>query len=269
MSARSGPGRRPYLAPSLMIAVLLAFSGADTPAGTLVAASGAAEQEGNKQSPKEADAALADLFAERRGARAAVTARGQTIADAPPFVATPRKDKIDNYPCTSCHDNEFVDRRVRQLEEEHTDLAFDHGGGRFWCYDACHNGKDMDNLASLRGRRIDYDESYTLCGQCHFERQKDWHFGGHGKRQGAWEDQREIPATADQLLVEDREKIGTWKGERVILNCTECHDPHSPAIKSFEPSPPPDVRTGLPRPPARPEAAPKIWDRLGEERKSQ
>ncbi len=288
MSGRSGPVRWPHLAPSLVIAVLLALFGAGTPAGPLASAPGAAEpgkrsgdaaaagvheragegpgQEEDEQSPEEADAALARLMAERRAVRA-VTARGRTIADAPPFVATPRKDRIPGYPCTNCHDNEFVNRQVRQLEDEHADLVFDHGGGRFWCYDACHKGTDIDTLVSLRGRPIDYDESYKLCGQCHFERQKDWYFGGHGKRRGAWESQREIPATADQLVVRDRERIGVWTGERVILNCTECHDPHSPAIKPFEPSPPPGVRAGLTRPPSRREAAPKIWDRLGEKRK--
>ena len=50
----------------------------------------------------------------------------------------------------------------------------------------------------------------------------------------------------------------------MILNCTQCHDAHSPSIKPFEPSPPPKVRAGL-RPPARkPEPERKIWERLAE-----
>ncbi len=216
------------------------------------------------QTAKEADEALAKLMTERRPIRAA-TARGQTADEAPNFKVVPRVDRIRNYPCTKCHDNQFVDRRVRELQDEHTKLVFEHGGGRFWCYDACHKGTDMDNLVSLRGRRVSYDESYKVCGQCHFQR-LDWYFGGHGKRQGAWENQREIPRVADELKVEDRSQIGRWGGERVILNCTECHDAHSPSIKPFEPSPPPKVRSGLRQPAVKSEPEPKIWERLAEPR---
>jgi hypothetical protein len=214
------------------------------------------------QTAKEADEALAKLMATRKPIRAA-TARGETIADAPTFKVAPRLDRIRNYPCTKCHDNKFVDRRVRELQDEHTKLVFEHGGGRFWCYDACHKGTDMDNLVSLRGRPVSYDESYKVCGQCHYQR-LDWYFGGHGKRQGAWEDQRDVPKVADELKVEDRDKIGQWKGERMILNCTECHDPHSPSIKPFEPSPPPKVRSGLLQPSVKSEPEQKIWERLAE-----
>ncbi len=217
-----------------------------------------------RQTPAEADEALARLMAQRKPVRAA-TARGQTMADAPPFKVVPRQDRIRNFPCTKCHDNKFVDTRVRPMQEEHTKLTFEHGGGRFWCYDACHKGTDIDALISLRGRRISYDESYKVCGQCHFQR-LDWFFGGHGKRQGAWEDQRKIPVTADELKVEDRNQIGRWAGERAILNCTECHDAHSPSIKPFEPSPAPKVRSGLSRRPASRETTPKIWEMLGAEK---
>jgi hypothetical protein len=217
-----------------------------------------------RQSRQEADEALARLMEKRKPVRAA-TARGQTTREAPPFTVVPRQDRIRNFPCTKCHDNKFVDSRVRELRDEHTTLVFEHGGGRFWCYDACHQGTDIDHLVSIRGHRIAYDESYKVCGQCHYQR-LDWFFGGHGKRQGAWEDQRKIPATADELKVEDRGQIGRWGGERTILNCTECHNPHSPSIKPFEPSPPPTVRSGLSRQPVRGASPPKIWERLGDEK---
>jgi hypothetical protein len=216
------------------------------------------------QTPKEADEALAKLMTQRKPVRAA-TARGETAAEAPKFKVAPRLDRIRNYPCTKCHDNQFVDRRVRELQDEHTKLVFEHGGGRFWCYDACHKGTDMDNLVSLRGRRVSYDESYQVCGQCHYQR-LDWYFGGHGKHQGVWENQREIPKVADELKVEDRDQIGRWRGERTILNCTECHDAHSPSIKPFEPSPPPKIRSGLRQPSVKPEQEPKVWERLAEPR---
>jgi len=148
------------------------------------------------------------------------TARGQTILDAPPFNVESRKEVLEFYPCSDCHEDEEPNPIMRELEEEHSDLVLDHGGGRFWCL-TCHRLEDRNNLASLMGKPIDFDTSYLLCGQCHFQRQKDWYFGGHGKR------------------------VGTWQGSRVIQSCPECHDAHSPSIKPFEPAPPPVARKGL------------------------
>jgi hypothetical protein len=212
-----------------------------------------------RQSTKEADQAMKQLMEKRHAVRG-VTTRGKSIADAPSFKVVPRKPALTKYPCTSCHDNSFVDPRVRVLKEEHGDLVFEHGGGRFWCYDACHNGKDMDNLVSLRRRPIDYDRPYLLCGQCHFEKQKDWSFGGHGHRAGPFPVPRDIPVTRDLLRVADREKIGMWRGERVLLNCTACHNAHSPAIKPYPPSPPPQVRSGLTRGEPQAEIPVRVWE---------
>lgn len=148
------------------------------------------------------------------------TTRGQTILDAPPFSVISRKEEFELYPCSECHEDEEPNPLERELEDEHEDLVLEHGGGRFWCL-TCHLEKNRDQLTSLNDTPIDFDTSFLLCGQCHFEQQKDWYFGGHGKR------------------------IGTWKGPRVIRSCPECHDPHSPSIKPFTPKPPPKVRTGL------------------------
>lgn len=219
------------------------------------------------QTPAEADVALEQLMKARPGGQDA-TVRGRSLADAPKFVVIPRKEKLAKYPCTKCHDNSFVDRRVRPMVEDHRDLVFDHGGGRFWCYEACHSGRNIDSLVSLRGRPIDYDASYKVCGQCHSQREKDWHFGGHGKRSGAWNAARDIPLKAAELLVIERERIGTWRDERVLLNCTACHNPHSPSIKSFKPSPPPGLRPGVSRGSLTRHPEPKVWDRHGAERKA-
>ncbi|MEX2147628.1 MAG: hypothetical protein WED01_11515 [Candidatus Rokuibacteriota bacterium] len=210
-----------------------------------------------RQTPAEADAALEALF----------KGRGRSLADAPKFVVLPRKDSLAKYPCTKCHDNSFVDRRVRPLVEEHRDLVFEHGGGRFWCYESCHSERNIDSLVSLRGRPVDYDESYKVCGQCHSQREKDWHFGGHGKRAGAWNVASDIPLTAAELLVTERERIGTWRDERTRLNCTGCHDAHSPSFKPMKPSAPPSVRPGIaPASPTR-HVEPKVWEHNRIERK--
>lgn len=180
--------------------------------------------------------AQAKIFQPMKSAVQGRTARGQSILDAPAFTVPLRKENLEYYPCADCHEDEPDNPGERVLEEEHEDLRLEHGGGRFWC-PTCHGSKDKNTLTSLKGLAIDFDQAFLLCGQCHFQRQKDWYFGGHGKR------------------------IGTWRKPRVINSCPECHDPHSPSIKPFVPAPPPLVRSGLRRPTAVPKRVRKPWER--------
>jgi hypothetical protein len=219
-----------------------------------------ADDKAPSQTSKEASKVMKELLKERVS-NVGVTARGQNLTQAPPYKVMARKPALTKYPCTGCHDNSFIDRRVRKLTEEHPTLKFDHGNGRLWCYDACHNGRDMDHLVTLRRQQVDYDESYKVCGQCHFERQKDWTFGGHGRKVGAWAEPAKVPEKHEELKVADRAKIGHWKGERELLNCTACHNPHSPAIRPFTPSPAPQVRAGLVRKPDVPLPDERVWMR--------
>jgi dihydrofolate reductase len=132
--------------------------------------------------------------------------------------------------------DEETNLEIRQLEEEHAELTLEHGGERFWCL-TCHHPDNRDYLRSLKNNAIDFDQSYRLCGQCHFQRQKDWFFGAHGKR------------------------IGNWLGQRKLYLCTECHDPHSPSIKPIKPNPPPKVRKGLVFVPNGTHHKPKVWEK--------
>jgi hypothetical protein len=184
------------------------------------------------------------------------------LGEIKPFTVPRRTDKIEYYPCADCHEDEPTNAREREMTEDHEEKKLDHGGGRFWCL-TCHGSKNKNTLTSLKGKPISFDKPFLLCGQCHFQRQKDWYMGGHGKRVGAWPGRpHEVPVAANELKVEDRERIGVWKGERQVKVCTECHDPHSPSIKPFKPSPPPGVRKGLVRrqPPENGHAP--IWVRL-------
>lgn len=131
-----------------------------------------------------------------------------------PFKVPPRKGEMEYYPCMECHEDQETNPKERELTEEHDDFKLEHGGGRFWCI-TCHLEKNRDFLRSLKNEKIDFNASYLLCGQCHSPRQKDWYMGAHGKR------------------------VGTWYGERLILLCVECHNPHSPSIKRKPADPPP------------------------------
>ena len=199
---------------------------------------------------------------ERSEAVVARTARGQRLEDAPPFEVTERIDSLEMHPCSDCHGDQETNRKVRELADEHTELGFQHGAGRFWCYDACHNAGDMDNLRNARGEAVSFDQSYKICGQCHFNQEKDWTFGAHGKRAGSFEVPREVPVSHEDFDWSDREKIAKWNDERVRHNCTDCHNAHSPAIRPYEPSPPPLPRAGLVLHGKERHTRPPIWDEL-------
>lgn len=214
------------------------------------------------------DLQKAGLFKRSKDAIQGRTRGGLTILDAPPFKVWRRKTQLEYFPCSDCHEEEVTNPKERKLTEEHEDIVLQHGQGRFWCL-TCHGTPNKDALSSLKGKPIDFDHAFALCGQCHFQRQKDWYFGGHGKRAGAWPDPRKIPLLRTELKVEDRERIGTWRGTRVLLSCPACHNPHSPSIKPYRPSPPPTVRKGLKHREKYEIGHPPIWVRLKGEHKSE
>jgi hypothetical protein len=143
-------------------------------------------------------------------------------AGARPFAIVPQKDKLQLFPCTQCHNAQTVKPNpvARKLVGAPHNNMLEHGKGRIWCLD-CHLVDDRDYLHTLAGQKVDFNDAYLVCGQCHFNRQKDWYFGAHGKR------------------------AVNWQGERVLFNCTHCHNPHNPVIQPRKPSPPPPVRAGL------------------------
>ena len=128
------------------------------------------------------------------------------------FYTESRKDKIERYQCSACHNNKEV--MVRNAAKiSHADKKVVHGGvsGPLAC-NTCHSKSNRDNLNSSKDNRIDMDHVYTLCGECHFRQKKDWIGGAHGKR------------------------VSHWAGERVVKNCTSCHDPHSPRFEKRWPA---------------------------------
>lgn len=128
------------------------------------------------------------------------------------FRVLARKNKIGRYKCSSCHTGKAV--MVNQgLELTHGDIVLEHGeeGQALDCID-CHHPEERDFLEDKKGRKIDFDHSYQLCGQCHFRQKRDWLGGAHGKR------------------------VSNWAGDRVVYNCATCHNPHSPRFKKRYPA---------------------------------
>ncbi len=128
------------------------------------------------------------------------------------FRTETRKDKMPRFSCSQCHNNKPV-RVARAAEIAHGEIALNHGSQArpLSCY-TCHNKEERDFLVTEQGTKIDMDHSYQMCGQCHFRQKNDWVGGAHGKR------------------------ISYWAGERVVKNCTGCHNPHSPRFEKRWPA---------------------------------
>ena len=141
---------------------------------------------------------------------------------APPFTVAPPKRRSRLPRCPRCHGEMEPDPTIRPIPDApHLD-GISHGRGRVWCL-VCHDEQERGYLRTLTGNKIGSEEAYLQCGACHAAQQKDWYFGAHGKR------------------------LENWYGERIILNCIRCHDPHEPTVQPREPRPPPKVRLGLER----------------------
>jgi len=127
------------------------------------------------------------------------------------FRVLARKDAITRFRCSVCHTDKVVRVKDAQIFT-HGDIEINHGKGEngLECIQ-CHDEENRDFLSDSSGKLIDFDHSYQLCGQCHFRQKRDWIGGAHGKRDAY------------------------WAGERVIRNCTSCHNPHSPAFKTKMP----------------------------------
>jgi hypothetical protein len=81
----------------------------------------------------------------------------------------------------------------------------------------CHDRRAVDRLVLQSEESIPLDQAYRLCAQCHFAQVEAWAGGAHGKR------------------------LDGWRGRRVVMNCTDCHDPHKPAVEQRIPFPGPRI----------------------------
>ena len=128
------------------------------------------------------------------------------------FWTETRTDKIQRFKCSQCHNNKPV-TVAQAAEMAHAEILLNHGSQTrpLSCF-TCHNQEERDFLVTEQGLKVDMDHGYQMCGQCHFRQKKDWVGGAHGKR------------------------ISYWAGQRVVKNCTGCHDPHSPRFKKRWPA---------------------------------
>jgi hypothetical protein len=159
------------------------------------------------------DAAQGDAPARRPPALGTAAAEQEIHVPPPPF-----SEGI--FPCSDCHDPDIpVNAQRRELTMAHQEIVLRHDEEHRWCLD-CHSAENRDQLHLAGGERIDFTESFRLCGQCHGDKYRDWRAGVHGRRSG------------------------DWNGTKTYLLCVNCHNAHSPAFAPLVPEPPPERPKG-------------------------
>ncbi len=169
--------------------------------------------------PRPGETAIPDFEAEPQAAIA-------LFPDMPNLKVIPSQKDEEMLPCGNCHQWAESDPTPRLLKEPHNNFALQHGlhgKGQFWCF-TCHDLEGDGGLRTLEGETLGFDQAYVLCSQCHVQEGRDWAFGAHGKR------------------------IGSWRGERQVLNCTACHYQHRPGWLPRKALAGPAMRMGLERP---------------------
>lgn len=130
-----------------------------------------------------------------------------------------------DYECQECHRLFSSMPETDRVLMRHRNIELDHGLNDR-CFN-CHHNEDRNLLALQGGETVTYSNSPQLCGKCHGPTFRDWQQGMHG---------RTIPSA-------------TEPAGRVRLKCTECHDPHAPAMAGMELLPGPNtLRMGDPSP---------------------
>ena len=181
----------------------------------------------------QSELAAGKALSESPATQTAGVAEPNTATEVANYTVVSRKPDINFFPCSQCHDYLPPNPTQRELFTPHQS-TLDHGGNRFWCL-TCHDQEKRDNLRRVDGTLLEIDNAPELCASCHMARYRDWKGGAHGKR------------------------IGNWQGERVLLACPQCHNPHSPTIKPRAPQKPPPVRRDLERPEVEEHGAVPVW----------
>lgn len=122
-----------------------------------------------------------------------------------------RTPDLDQYPCTSCHLGRGTVLKDERKPDAHANLKASHPVQIGGLCATCHSAANVEQLTLKTGEHVSLDHTYRVCAQCHFQQVEQWAGGAHGKR------------------------LDGWAGRRVVMGCSDCHDPHKPAIGSRTP----------------------------------
>ena len=120
------------------------------------------------------------------------------------FELSLRGRPLAQYPCTSCHAGPLI--TSTRAEDAHQDVQPVHPAEFASDCAICHSREDVYQLRLQGGTLVPLDQAYRLCEQCHYAATEAWAGGGHGKR------------------------LDAWSGRRVVMGCSDCHEPHAPVV---------------------------------------
>jgi hypothetical protein len=120
--------------------------------------------------------------------------------------ARERAADLGQYPCTSCHLSRGTVLHDARKPDAHENLKVAHPVQLGGVCSTCHSTANVEQLTLKTGEHASLDHAYQLCAQCHFQQVERWAGGAHGKR------------------------LDGWQGRRVVMGCSDCHNPHKPAI---------------------------------------
>jgi hypothetical protein len=126
-----------------------------------------------------------------------------------------RSPDLSQFPCGACHVGTRLAEGVERSPDAHVDIRALHPAETGAACTSCHAAADVELLRLQSGDVTTLDHAYRLCAQCHFRQTDAWAAGAHGKR------------------------LDGWQGRRVVMNCTDCHDPHQPSLETRMPFRPP------------------------------
>jgi len=128
-----------------------------------------------------------------------------------PITLRARARDLGQAPCTSCHFGRTVQMRDQRIGDAHRNIQPVHPARVGSVCSTCHAPDDVQKLALRSGERPTLDHAYRLCAQCHFAQVDSWAAGAHGKR------------------------LDGWQGQRIVMGCADCHDPHRPKTEPRTP----------------------------------
>lgn len=157
------------------------------------------------------------FYVARRTPSGAAHLSGQIGTETFRLALRVREPDLTQYPCASCHQGTelVVDGGARDGEAVHQNIQPIHPAETGAQCTTCHAYDNVATLTLQRGDTASMDHVYRLCAQCHFSEVDSWAQGAHGKR------------------------LVGWRGRRVVMGCTDCHNPHQPATEARTPYPGP------------------------------
>lgn len=143
------------------------------------------------------------------------TVAAHAPAGVPPFEVLARTSQLQKAPCANCHTVPIAAMRWSGEDgrkRAHWAIDLVHAPASVMNCATCHTPDGLGQLRTLTGQAVEFDHAYEVCAQCHSTQAADWAGGAHGKRASG------------------------WAPPRVVCSCTECHNPHQPALATRWPA---------------------------------